>query len=203
MIFNVSGSVSDKEIVEFIQKGKNLEKCFSKLYKDNFDSLAGHIIRNGGTNEDAEDVIQEVMVVFVNMVRTGKFRGDSSIKTCLYAICKFRWKDLKNKNFSVSNREEKYHEQNFQKATRFDHDFEEKEKKENLLEIMDQLGDKCKQILVAFYYEDLTLKELATKLKYKNVQVVSNQKGKCMKSLISLLEQNPDLKATFKNLLLK
>ncbi|WP_020529993.1 RNA polymerase sigma factor [Flexithrix dorotheae] len=203
MIFNVSGNFSDKEIVRLIQQGKNLEKCFSQLYKDNFDSLAGHILRNGGSPEDAEDVFQEVMVVFVNMVRTGKFRGESKIKTCLYSICKFRWKDLKNKQFSVSNREEKYHEQNFQKTTRFDREFEEKEKKENLLQIFGQLGEKCKQILVAFYYEDLTLKELAEKLEYKNVQVVSNQKGKCMKSLISLLEQNPDLKATFKNLLLK
>jgi DNA-directed RNA polymerase specialized sigma subunit len=69
------------------------------------------------------------------------------------------------------------------------------------MNIVDELGEMCKKILLMFYYENLSMKEILTNLEYENEQVVRNKKYKCLKQLEQMIEINPSLKKTLKNLL--
>jgi DNA-directed RNA polymerase specialized sigma subunit len=66
---------------------------------------------------------------------------------------------------------------------------------------MDKLGEICKRILVYYYYENLSMKDIVLRLNYDNEQVVRNKKYKCMKDLNELLDRNSSIKNAFKELL--
>jgi len=69
------------------------------------------------------------------------------------------------------------------------------------VDLVGQLGDTCKKILLAFYYENLSMREILDLLDYENEQVVRNKKYKCLKQLEKMILEKPILKQTLKNLL--
>ena len=69
------------------------------------------------------------------------------------------------------------------------------------MQVIEQLGDSCKQVLLAFYYQELSVKEMLSFLPYENEQVVRNKKYKCLKKLEELLNQDPSLASNLKTIL--
>ena len=78
---------------------------------------------------------------------------------------------------------------------------ETREANAGLLKVMDELGETCKKILLLYYYENQSMKEILTSLNYENEQVVRNKKYKCLKRLEELLASNKSLYHQLKNLL--
>ena len=83
----------------------------------------------------------------------------------------------------------------------FSHAALQKESTLQVYALMDELGETCKRILLMFYYEDLSMKEMLQQLNYENEQIVRNKKYKCLKQLEKMISDNPSLKQTLKNLL--
>ena len=77
----------------------------------------------------------------------------------------------------------------------------EREGKQAVLNVVERLGETCKKILLLFYYENLPMKDIVNATDFENDQVVRNKKYKCLKQLEQMLEANPILKQTLKNLL--
>ena len=194
-------STSDEEIVEAIRKGEKLEVFVSQLYDKYFNMISNFIRTNSGNNEDAEDFFQETIVVFIDLVQKDRFRGDSSIKTFLYAISKNLWlNELKKRNRAVF-RETEYYE-NTEKDTKAIHaGISENEVRRQVLTFLDKLGENCKKILVLFYYEEKSMRDIFREMNYESEQVARNMKYKCMKKLHELLDHNSQIKQSFKNLL--
>jgi predicted DNA-binding protein YlxM (UPF0122 family) len=67
--------------------------------------------------------------------------------------------------------------------------------------MIERLGDVCKRILIAYYYNDLSMKEILPLVEFQNEQVLRNKKYKCLKSLEQMLTENPELAQRFKNAL--
>lgn len=76
-----------------------------------------------------------------------------------------------------------------------------REATQQVMAIVEQLGETCRKILVMFYYENLPIKEILEQLDYENEQVVRNKKYKCLKQLEQMISDNPTLKQNLKNLL--
>ena len=70
------------------------------------------------------------------------------------------------------------------------------------MKIVEGLGDNCKKILLAFYFDNLAMKEILQNLQYENEQVVRNKKYKCLKQLEQLMTQQPQLAANLKSVLM-
>jgi RNA polymerase sigma factor (sigma-70 family) len=195
----ISKKYSDAEIITAIQSGNDLNGPVQYLYTCHYDSLANFIRKNKGNPTDAEDLFQEVIVVFIDLVRQGKFRGDSSIKTYMYSIARNLWLNVLRKRNRSLLRETEF----FKLAPDQDEDINayiaKNEANKQILQIMDTLGDTCKKILVAYYYHDYSMKEILEQLDYENEQVVRNKKYKCMKQLIALLDGNESIKISLKD----
>jgi len=192
---------SDEEIIEAINKGEKLEVFVRQLYEKYFNMIANFIRTNNGNNEDAEDLFQEAIVVFIDLVRTGRFRGDSSIKTFIYAISKNLWlNELKKRNRAVF-RETEYYENTEKETKAVQAGVSENEARRQVLAFMDKLGGNCKKILVLFYYEEKSMRDIFREMNYESEQVARNMKYKCMKKLHELLDDNSHIKQSFKNLL--
>lgn len=193
---------SDEEIIAAIKKDKNLNDTVRYLYQTHFASLANFIGANSGRQEDAEDFFQETLAVFVNIVRRDKFRGDSSIKTFLHSIMRNLWlNEIKRRDKALA-RETTYYEQSEKKTSDGQHTVHESETTRQVLALFDRLGENCKKVLVMFYYQDKSMKEISLAMNYDNEQVARNTKYKCGRKLMDLLEGNPGMREAFRNLLI-
>jgi len=134
-------------------------------------------------------------------VQRNKFRGESSVRTFLYSLNKYAWlNDLKRKGRAMQ-RETKYDREQESQETDVSNFISAREARSQVMTIVAQLGDACKKILVLFYYENLSMKEILEKTDYETEQVVRNKKYKCLKQLEAMLNEQPLLKENFKNAL--
>ena len=84
----VSTITTDAELLAKLRSGSRMDDAIKSLYRSYFDSLGWYVMNNNGSRQDAEDVFQDVVVSFIDLVQKDKFRGESSIKTFLFALRK-------------------------------------------------------------------------------------------------------------------
>ncbi len=193
--------VPDREILLSLQTGSRMNETIRGLYRDHFESLSRYILSNGGSQQDAEDIFQEVIVGFIDLVRKDRFRGESSIKTFLFSMNRNLWLNEWKRRDRAMKREIKYEEGSSREESDISHQITAREERDRLHEMVDQLGDTCKKILLLFYYEGRSMKEIWEQLDYESEQAVRNKKHKCMKKLEELINANPSIKNTLKSLL--
>jgi RNA polymerase sigma factor (sigma-70 family) len=184
----------EKEILLKLKSNSELNTCLQYLYKEYFGFLEGMILNNSGSKEDAEDVIQETFVAFIQIIQNDKFKGESSLKSFLYAVAKNIWLGKLKKYKAEFKRANIWLESN----PKFEEDIQEQLSKNEALSLISNvfstLGSVCQVILQKFYYEELPLKEILAFTDFENEQVLRNKKAKCMKSLTEKLNQKTDLK---------
>lgn len=191
----------DNELVENIRAGQRMEESIKAIYRTNFDSLCWYITNNSGSREDAEDIFQEVVVSFIDLVQKNKFRGESSVKTFLFSLNRFTWlNELKRRGRALA-REEKFEKGQDRVEVDSHYQLADREGKAAVVRLLDAIGETCKKILLLFYYENLPMKDIVAATDYENEQVVRNKKYKCLKQLEQLINEKPHLKETLKNLL--
>ncbi len=194
-------SLSDSELLGAIRQANGLDAAIRSLYRDHFETMARIVKNNSGNEQDAEDIFQEVLVSFIELVQKNKFRGESTVKTFLFSMTKHTWLNELKKRSRSGVRELKYEKAKDQPETDVSSLIAEREAKKQLMQAVEQLGETCKKILVMFYYENLSIKEILASLEYENEQVVRNKKYKCLKQLEQMITSNPSLAQTLKNIL--
>ena len=192
---------TDFELIQNLRSKNMINESVQFLYRNHFESLSWFIKNNSGNQQDAEDVFQEVVISFIELVQMNKFRGESSVKTFLFSLNRNIWlNELKRKGRAVQ-RETTYEKGQETEEVDVSNAIVDRESRKQVMNIVDELGEMCKKILLMFYYENLSMKEILTNLEYENEQVVRNKKYKCLKQLEQMIEINPSLKKTLKNLL--
>jgi len=197
----IGQSFSDRELVESLQSGSRVDDCVREIYRNHFDQLSWFVLNNNGNRQDAEDLFQEVVVSFIDAVQKAKFRGESSVRTFLYALNKHAWLNELKRRGRAMKREIKFDREYGKEEMDVSHYIADQEAKRMVMRVVEQLGDACKKILVLFYYENLSMKDILEKTEYETEQVVRNKKYKCLKQLEQKLNENPLLKETFKKAL--
>ena len=137
------------------------------------------IVSKGGSNEDAKDVFQEALIIFYEKARQEDFQLTATIGTYLYSVCRFLWKDqlVKKKGKSTA-------EFSSELSSADEAELQEVLKKEEqfikMETVLNQIGEKCLELLQLFYYKGLRMKEIASKLGLKSEKIAKNQKYKCL-----------------------
>ncbi|WKK58947.1 RNA polymerase sigma factor [Sphingobacterium sp. BN32] len=177
-------SREDAEIVEGMRNGDN--DAISYIYKSFYPSISHLIVNNNGTEEEAQDIFQEGVMVLYDKVTHDDFALSSKLSTFLYAICRRLWlKSLSKKgnSFSITDHEnfeipdvEDDLQQHMELETKFD-------KMEYALE---SLGEPCSTILREFYIKNKSMQYICDKLGYTNADNAKNQKYKCLQRLKKL-----------------
>lgn len=197
----LSRKLTDLEVLEEIQSKSNPHMALNHLYSQYYQPLEYYILQNSGSDDDAADIIQEVMLVFVKMVREQKFRGESSIKSFLYSICRNLWITELRKRKSTAARNERYEEDKDQLSLDVSEQIQRNENLKFVMDLFEQLGERCKQILTLFYFEELPMKEICERLEFSSEQVLRNKKYKCLSTLTEQVKSSPSLIQNLKNAL--
>lgn len=110
----------------------------------------------GAQTPDWEDIVNEIILNVIEKLRSGKFRGDSSLGTFIYTIASRRIIDhIRQKNKIL-----KYAPEPNPYPSPHEH-VENKERAESIAKILDKLKPKYKEILYLYYYKELSRVEVA------------------------------------------
>ncbi len=183
-------------------KQANINEPVQELYRNYFEAVTYYLQSIGGNQEDAADVFQESVLIFIDQVKTDRFRGESSINTYLTGIARnVMLNEIRSKT-RRSVREVQYvAKESEEPGDEIHHRMFSRENSNRLTQMFESIGNPCKKILKGFYFEDLSMKELLQYTNYENEQVLRNKKSKCMKFLKDIISSNKELNETLKTYL--
>lgn len=192
---------SDGDLINAIQKPDTIDSAISFIYAEHYRFLEKVVTGNSGSAADAEDVFQEMLITFIEMIQQKKFRGEAKVSTVLYSLMRNLWLgELRKRNSSLV-REETY----YSGEEKVDNDImaqlQTKEATREIFGFFDSLGESCKNLLMQFYYREMPMKEILKESGYENEQVLRNKKYKCMKKLMDMVNNSPLVKQRFKSAL--
>src|SRR5690349_9281080 len=177
MVFRSSSNMNEKEIFERICKGD--EKALEFLYKKYYRMMTKLVITNSGTEEEARDIYQEALIVFWQKATSGNLVLTSKISTYVYSICQNLWRKELDRKKRLSNEE---------KDTPVVLDTDTAERERIIAKVIDQLGDTCKKVLTYYYFEEMSMQDIADKLGFANTDTAKTKKYKCKKKLDDLIK---------------
>ena len=177
MVYRSSSNMNEKEIFERICKGD--EKALEFLYQKYYRMMTKLVITNSGTEEEARDVYQDALIVFWQKATSGNLVLTSKMSTFIYSICQNLWRKELDRKKRLSNEEK-------DTAVLLDTDSTEREK--ILAKCIDQLGETCKRVLMLYYFEEMSMQDIADKLGFANTDTAKTKKYKCKKKLDELVK---------------
>lgn len=157
-------------------------EAIQAVYVANYPMIRKLVIDNNGSEDEAKDIYQEAFIVLYENLRRKGFRLSCKIKTYIYSVSRNLWlKELKKKSYMT---DELYDNYEFADVNRdMDRHHETKERIAKVSNAMDALGEPCKSILTYFFFNRLTMEEIASNMGYTNAANAKNQKYKCVKRL--------------------
>jgi RNA polymerase sigma factor (sigma-70 family) len=182
---------TDAELIAAISDGTDLNRAIQFIYRQHAEAISSFIRHYGGSEQDADDIFQEAVVAFIDVVRNGKFRMESNVRTFLASIAKHTWFNQLKKRDRADHRDRQFEMGRAQDEPDVAEHINDLERKKQLRDLVDGLGESCRKILLLFYYENMTMKEILYHLPYENEQVVRNKKYKCLQQLTGLIKNNP------------
>lgn len=152
------------------------EILFMKLYQEAFPLVARHVSKMGGSFEEAKDIFQDALVLYYEKVQISKVKLKYSQKAYVFGIAKYLWIQRykeSSKHNSLDSTDVVFHQ-----------DLSETVYEEistlKLLHLLQQAGQKCMQLLTAFYYEKLDMETLAERFGFSSSRSATVQKFKCL-----------------------
>ncbi|HTR31851.1 MAG TPA: sigma-70 family RNA polymerase sigma factor [Puia sp.] len=183
---------SDDAILAAIHSN-DLDEVIFYIYKQYAELISFNVVTMGGSLQDGEDIFQETVVTFIDLIRKDRFRRDSSIKTFLVSVARNIWLNELKKKKSGDHRARIFETGRGHLDNDVLDNLNQREKREQLLSLMAHLGESCRKMLILYYYDNLSFEEIIRKMGYETEQVARNKKYKCIKELSELIRSNPAL----------
>lgn len=179
---------TDDALIAAIRGGD--ERALAHLYRLHWPMVSHFVLQNSGSEDDAQDVYQEGVMVFYEKVRDGSLELSCQIKTYLYAVCRRLWlKRLTSKSrFGVRLLDDEEHGPYLNTGAEDDVLAAEEQDRRfaTMSEALDRLGEPCKSLLEGFYLLDKSMQDLTAEFGYTNADNAKNQKYKCLVRLKKL-----------------
>lgn len=173
---------SDNEILAGLSKQNN--EIVRYIYKKYFPMVANYIRKNNGSDDDAKDIFQEGIIVLFQKTQSADFQlVDTSIKTYLYRVCQNIWLKRLEGAGRRKQRESIYEYWTATDAQIADNEIDTDTIIAQIPQLLDQLGEPCKGILIAYYFGKKSMTEIAQIHGHKDADSAKNQKYKCLNRL--------------------
>ncbi len=162
--------MTDPEIIENLKHNK-YAAAIKGLYGI-MPSVKQYIKGNTGTSEDAKDIFQDALVVLYQKVQQSKFVLSVPLKTYLLAIVKNCWlQELRRRNkLPAAGITEDVAEIITEEEPGFT----------TATAAFNLLSEKCKELLILFYFKKKNFKEIAKVFSFSDERVAKNQKYRCI-----------------------
>lgn len=180
-------------VPSLIQSGQD-NKAIALLYKHAFPKIKTYIKNNSGNTQDAEDIFQDILVLFYKYVKTNKFNEAYDVDAIVYTIGKNLWINRARRTNKLQLKEEIVESNEIEPAW-IENNMINNERRELIQNTFGLLGSKCKDILVQVIYNQASMKDLVEILGYSNEDSAKTQHYKCKQKLMDLVGANSKFKA--------
>jgi RNA polymerase sigma factor (sigma-70 family) len=174
---------SDARILDQMRKGD--EKALVTLYEQNRRPITAYVLRNSGTRDEAEDVLQECLVILWERVKAGKFAYSAQLSTFLFSIAKNLW------HRSLARKRRESPEMTSTEPAGEDLSaldlMIEHESRARVGEALRAIGETCRQLLMLYYWEEASMEEIARRMNFANAATAKSKKYQCKKALERIL----------------
>jgi RNA polymerase sigma factor (sigma-70 family) len=146
------------------------------------------VMKNSGSREDAEDVVQEAIIVYMEYTAKPGFKQTAKPETILFSLGRNIW-------LYQLRREKRMLMTEFAEVDAIEgiDELEALVEKEDKLRVMDHvlkdMGAKCLQLLEMFYFLKMDMTEIAEKLGFRNDKVAKAMKYKCLEQARQMIKQ--------------
>lgn len=185
--------MTDQQIIQLLRTNQT-DKALNSLYK-HFPMMRKLILSKGGSKEDAEDVFQEALVIFCRKAKEYDFVLTAQLSSYLFSVCNFLWlEEVRKKRPHVSIDVDtallKTENEDPGKLVEEDRRVKQAEK------VLNELGERCRELLLLFYNGGLRLKDIASKMGYSSEATAKNQKYKCLEAAKNKLQELKQISTT-------
>ncbi|MCW5924187.1 MAG: sigma-70 family RNA polymerase sigma factor [Saprospiraceae bacterium] len=181
---------TDESLLAAIQSGGAARESALRhiyLFPGLRETVVRHILDNGGSRSDAQDVFQEALVLFDRNLREGRFEGKSALATYFVAIAKWRWVTLRRQQGRYQELSPAQYDGTVESP---EADTLRNEHRELLAEAMGHIGERCRELLRR-YQLDYSMEEIAREMGYANAETAKKEAYRCRMRLRELLENHP------------
>ena len=145
------------------------------LYREAFPHFARMVRTLGGTPEEAKDSFHDALVIYLERERAGQLNVHSSPTAYLLGTAKICWLHMRS-GASFSPLPDGFDSPEF-----IDTAMEERE--QSLLASLERTGKKCLRLLKAFYYDHLSMDDIAARFGFNGRRSATVQKYKCLEKV--------------------
>jgi RNA polymerase sigma factor (sigma-70 family) len=186
--------MQDLKIIELIRKDNN-DKALTALYR-HFPMVRKMVCSHGGSAQDAEDVFQEGLIILCRKVKDPRFSLTSLLSTYLFSVCRFLWKDelKKRKQYATAGPDTGLKEA---EEKELEDEMEKESRAKQAEQALNELGDRCRELLILFYKGGMKLKDIAARMGYNSENTAKNQKYKCLEGARNRLKALKQTTQTF------
>ena len=185
---------TDQEIVAAIRSGKS-DGALQFLYHTTQRKISSYILKNNGSLEEAQDIFQDAVVALFHHVTQGKFEHGKSVDAFLFSVARNAWitraKKLNkqvNQTASLAGKAQPAEENQFitQQA--------EKERHQKLDQMLNSIGEKCRELITLTVFYKLSMEEVAKRMGFSGANAAKTRNYKCKQKLIKLVKENHSLR---------
>lgn len=191
--------MSDEQIIALIRASEHVEvnRGLEVIYQTYFPNIKSMVMSNSGSEENAADVFQEAVIIFHRELRNGRYLGKSSLKGFLYGISRNVWlKELRKKHHKMVSLTDNSGEI-FDESENFSEFSLPNEKRTKLGDFVRLLDDRCQQILEAFYYKKMSVRQIMDTFGIDSEGAAKNRKYRCMQKLSSIIASKKLSRSSF------
>lgn len=168
--------LNDEQLVIAIKNGD--KEAMVQLYKDNYLPVHNYVLKNSGSADDAQDVLQDATIVVWEKIQNDTLELKAKLSTFIFAISRNLWL----KRLGKLGRQVQMDGTKTANLAEPTDDFHQQDRK-LVVDMMEQLGTKCKEVLNLYYFEGLDMASIAERLDYNNADTVKAKKHQCFKQL--------------------
>jgi RNA polymerase sigma factor (sigma-70 family) len=160
----------------------NREQALTRLYRGAFPLVRRYVQRHGGAAQDAEDVFHDALVIFYEQAVGETLVLTAAPSTYLTGIARNLWHHEQRRRARLPH--EALPDEGEPLATLgTEEPNDAAEPAFAVLDYVERLGEKCRDVLLAFYYFQQPLSQIAEAHGYRSVRSATVQKFKCLERL--------------------
>ena len=157
---------SDSEILAELKKKSPV--IFQYLYRKFGPAILAHIMKNSGSREDGEEILQRTVLTVWEKVNAGKYEGRGKFGQYFFSVAANLWLDelrrRRRKPIQALGKGEEF------LADEGDEEWSRKVVKNDSLDALysglKRLGDACREFIELYYFQEIPLKEIAEQKQY-------------------------------------
>lgn len=161
------------------------ENAIKYIYQTYWPMILQMVKTNNGSASEAKDLYQDSIMDFLEKVWQENFILTCKIRTFIYSICRNKWLyQLRGRKKFMDMEEyiefEEPAADTPEEAPGLPDDTQ-------IQTAINNLGEPCRSLLIGYYYEHMSMEQLAQKLNYKSENVAKQQKFRCKDRLKNAL----------------